>query len=143
LEVAATQNAQKTSNGQENQAISTENKPFTNEQLHYCWKVFGKGREKESEKVILNRDFELREGNTIHLQLDNNFQAELLTEIKQDLMDFLRKSLHNYSLQITSEVIQREVERRPYTAQEKFEFLANKNPALRDLREVLGLDLVY
>ena len=120
-----------------------ENKPFTKEQLLYFWEFFHQNREKESEKVMLNREFDLKEGNTIHLQLDNTIQGEILTEIKQELMDFLRKSLHNFSLQVTSEVVEREREYRPYTAQEKFEFLANKNPALRELREILNLDLIY
>ena len=91
---------------------------------------------------MLKRDFELN-GTTFHLHLDNQIQMDTLTQIKQDLATFLRQRLRNVSIQITAEMLETISERRPYTAQEKFEYLANKNPALYELREKLGLELVF
>jgi DNA polymerase-3 subunit gamma/tau len=91
---------------------------------------------------MLNREFVL-EGTTFKLQLDNQIQMDTLVQLKQELATFLRQRLRNTLIQIVSEIVESSTERRPYTAQEKFEYLANKNPALLELRDKLGLELVF
>ncbi|WP_394994296.1 DNA polymerase III subunit gamma/tau [Emticicia sp.] len=115
---------------------------FTFETLQKELHFFADVRDNETLKVMLKRDFEL-EGTTLKLQLDNQIQLDTLTQIKQDLAVHLRQKLRNSAIQIFAEIVESTTERRPYTAQEKFEYLANKNPALLELREKLGLELVF
>lgn len=118
------------------------NKSFTVEQLKKQLYQFADSRDNATIEVMLKRDFGL-EGSVLKLRLDNQVQMDLLTQMKQDLAVFLRQQLQNNTIQISAEIVETQQERRPYTAQEKFEFLANKNPALWDLKEKLGMDLVF
>lgn len=115
---------------------------FTYEAAQQALFAFANERDIETLKVMLKREFVL-EGTTFKLQLDNQIQMDTLTQMKQDLATFLRQRLRNASIQIAAEIVETTTERRPYTAQEKFEYLANKNPALFELRDKLGLELVF
>lgn len=137
-------------NPQKNNAQSTDNQTslptytdsFSYEAMQKSLSIFADERDNETLKVMLKRNFEL-EGTTLKLQLDNQIQFDTLTQLKQDLATHLRQQLRNISIQISAEIVETTGERRPYTAQEKFEYLANKNPALLELREKLGLELVF
>jgi DNA polymerase-3 subunit gamma/tau len=122
--------------------LSKYNDSFTYEAAQQALVAFANERDIETLKVMLQREFVL-EGTTLKLQLDNQIQMETLVQLKQELATFLRQSLRNASIQIASEIVESTSERRPYTAQEKFEYLANKNPILLELRDKLGLELVF
>ena len=123
-----------------------QNKTFTKEQLKVQWDSFVKwleSRERFSEFVILNRDFTL-EGTTIHLAVDNEIQVELLTTaLRTEVLTHLRKAMQNSTIHIEVSILKEEEKPMIYTQAEKFKFLANKNPALNDLRNALGLDYDY
>ncbi|MDI9877072.1 DNA polymerase III subunit gamma/tau [Flectobacillus rivi] len=123
-----------------------QNKAFTKEQLKVQWDSFVKwleSRERFSEFVILNRDFTL-EGTTIHLAVDNEIQVELLTTaLRTEVLTHLRKAMQNSTIHIEVSILKEEEKPMIYTQAEKFKFLANKNPALNDLRNTLGLDYDY
>ena len=123
-----------------------QNKTFTKEQLKVQWDSFVKwleSRERFSEFVILNRDFTL-EGTTIHLAVDNEIQVELLTTaLRTEVLTHLRKAMQNSTIHIEVSILKEEDKPMIYTQAEKFKFLANKNPALNDLRNALGLDYDY
>ena len=123
-----------------------QNKTFTKEQLKVQWDSFVKwleARERFSEYVILNRDFTL-EGTTIHLAVDNEIQVELLTTaLRTEVLTHLRKAMQNSTIHIEVSILKEEEKPMIYTQAEKFKFLANKNPALNDLRNALGLDYDY
>lgn len=123
-------------------ALPTYTEPFGYEAMQKSLIAFADERDNETLKVMLKRNFELA-GTTLKLQLDNQIQFDTLTQLKQDLATHLRQQLRNVSIQISAEIVETTGERRPYTAQEKFEYLANKNPALLELREKLGLELVF
>jgi DNA polymerase-3 subunit gamma/tau len=82
------------------------------------------------------------EGNTIRFEMIKQHRIQL-EEIKVEFLQFLRKELNSSSLQI--EVVEvkkkKEGEGRAYTGQEKFEAMAKKNPALKDLKDKLNLSL--
>jgi DNA polymerase-3 subunit gamma/tau len=118
------------------------NKSFTVEQLKRELHLFADSRNNATIEVMLKREFGL-EGNILKLRLDNQVQMDLLTQMKQDLAVYLRQRLQNNTIQIAAEIVETQIERRPYTAQEKFEYLANKNPALWDLKDKLGMELVF
>lgn len=128
----------------ENQVVNTpqQNRKFTKEEASRIMAEFANERQNATLEVMLKGDFALEEA-TIKLFLTNQVQVDLLTQIKQDLAVLLRQKLQNSTIQLQYELVENQQERRPYTAQEKFEFLAKKNPALWDLKERLGLDLVF
>lgn len=123
-------------------ALPNYSDAFTYEAAQQALFAFANERDIETLKVMLKREFVL-EGTTFKLQLDNQIQMDTLVQLKQELATFLRQRLRNASIQIASEIVETTTERRPYTAQEKFEYLANKNPALLELRDKLGLELVF
>jgi DNA polymerase-3 subunit gamma/tau len=123
-----------------------ENKPFSFERLQHQWSRFAKMKEEQGrrgELVILDRPIELREGHTICLKLDNNIQVQLLNGMRPELLHFLRESLQNQEVQLQAEVVVQENKRVIYTSQDKFRHLSEKNPALDELRNALGLDVDY
>lgn len=120
----------------------SSNRSFTVEQLKRELHLFADSRNNATIEVMLKREFGL-EGSLLKLRLDNQVQMDLLTQMKQDLAVYLRQQLQNNTIQIAAEIVETQIERRPYTAQEKFEYLANKNPALWELKDKLGMELVF
>lgn len=123
-----------------------QNKPFTINELQPIWDQLIKDlevRRRFSEYVILNRKFTLK-GTTIHLEVDNEIQIDLLTTtLRTEVLNFLRKELQNSTIHLEIVVAEQENTTLIYTQADKFRFLAEKNPALIELRSVLGLDYDY
>ena len=117
--------------------------PLTMQNLTTFWKEFAdvRKREKDSstEEVTLNREFEL-DGQVIRIALDNDLQQEMLSMLRHELISFLRQRLDAPELSLDFRVAPMEVKRMPYTAQEKFNYMAEKNPTLKELQDALGLD---
>jgi len=67
-------------------------------------------------------------------------QKDIFDKVRIELQKYLRDSIENDSLSLSVELIAEEANRKPYTNKEKFDHLANKNPALKMLKERLGLD---
>lgn len=103
---------------------------------------FSNTRESETEKVILSRTPKTQ-GEDLVFLLDNQIQEGVFTEMKQELATFLRAKFGKTSLSVQFEFGVDETVRKPYTAQEKFEAMLQKNPELETLRQELGLELLY
>ena len=120
--------------------------PLTLDNAVHFWQEFAEKRRQEknssTEEVTLNRDFVL-ENQTIKIALDNDLQKETLTALRSELIWYLRERLDAPTLSLDFRVAPQEVKRMPYTAQEKFAFLAAKNPHLQELKLALGLDTEF
>lgn len=120
--------------------------PVTMEALKEVWAEFSRMRQQNggavSEQIMLNREFTFEEM-TIELVLDNGHQETLLNEIKPTLLGHLRRALQNRQLQIVHRIAQDDGKRKAYTPQEKFNVLAERNPALFDLQRLLGLEVDF
>lgn len=127
-------------------AILLDKLPLTLDNAVRFWQEFTEKRRVErnsaTEEVTLNRDFSL-ENQTIKVALDNDLQKETLTALRSDLIWYLRERLDAPTLSLDFRVAPQEVKRMPYTAQEKFAFLAERNPHLKELKEALGLDTEF
>lgn len=121
-------------------------KAFNLDDLQDVWSTFARIRKQQnditSEQVVLNRELTL-DGTTVHLTLDNTLQVDFLNELKPDLLGYLRKELQNSQIQIEHKVVIQEVKKMIYSSQDKFNYLAEKNPALHELRKVLNLEVDY
>ena len=102
---------------------------------------FAETRKKyQAEFQMLSQPYELR-GRQIVVTLLSPVHETMLNNIKVEMTSFLRDKLRNSSLQVIGELLQGDAEKKViYTNKEKFDYLAEKNPMLRELKDRLGLD---
>ena len=116
------------------------------ENLQSAWTEFAENRriQKNSttEEIALRRSFSLVD-HSIEIALDNDHQLEAIQGMRYDLLSFLKARFNTTKLDINPRVAPQEVQRLPYTPVEKFNFLAEKNPQLIELKQVLGLDVDF
>lgn len=96
------------------------------------------GRDREYN--TLNQKVEFHDDLKIELTLPNSFQSLTIEGLKQELLTYLRAKLNNGAIQLITEVEKIESKKMIYTNSEKFDFLAEKYPNLRDLKQRLDLD---
>jgi len=128
---------------EKNGASQKQGEPIIESSVMQAWRDFAELRKGQSaEYHLLNQPYTLK-GNTITLLLTNPIEEPLLQGLKSDLLAFLREHINNSTLQVEGEMQQTNVKRKAYTNKEKFEYLLEKNPLLKDLQEKLGLDPDY
>ena len=114
--------------------------PFTETQLREVWNIFVEQRKKfQAEYQMLSQPYKL-EGGVIIVELLSPVHETMLNNIKSELTAFLREQLRNNSIQVTGELKSSEEKKIIYTNREKFDYLVEKNPMLRELKDRLGLD---
>jgi len=117
-----------------------ENEPFTVEQVRLVWTDFAEQRKKfQAEYQLLLQPFEIRESQVV-IHLLSPIQETMLNNFKSDLISYLRDKLRNSSLLVAGELKETDEKQRLYTPRDKFDFLLEKNPILKALKERLGLD---
>jgi len=123
-------------------------KSFTPEELFRAWNDFGallntQGKMAMS-AAMLKRPPEIRNGHELVFILDHAALEKELAEVRFDILAYLRSTLSNPSIQLNSMVSKPSgEERKAYTPQEKFKRMAEKNPAIHELKDQLGLDIEY
>ena len=122
------------------ETVVTQNKPVTEQQLRRAWEEYAQ-RKKDDVAVyhILIRDFTFT-SNTITLPLANPIEEPLLQAIRAELLTYLRDNLQNSLIQLVSELKEIELKKRVYTNKDKFDYLVQKNPALKEMKDRFGLD---
>lgn len=119
----------------------TEDNPFTPAALQTVWNEFAEQRKKfQAEYQLLTQPFDLQE-KTITVHLHHPVQETMLNNLRIELSAFLRDRLKNSFIQIVGQLVEPEEGKKVYyTNREKFDYLVEKNPALRELKDRLGLD---
>lgn len=116
------------------------NRAFTQEELQSAWQEFAESKKAfQLEYHLLSQPFEHSE-NAIRVHVTNLIEESTINSVKQDLVDFLRKKLGNSFIQIQAVMQQLDEKKIIYTNKDKYEFMAEKNPLLRELKDRLGLD---
>lgn len=82
-------------------------------------------------------------GETVSVELNNEVQREMLSIIKQDMLDELRKILNNKKTQLEITVSETGNEVKAYKPTDKFKLMAEKNPSLLELKKRFDLDIEY
>ncbi len=77
----------------------------------------------------------------IEVLVENPIQQELLYTSKIDILNELRVKLRNFAIDLIPVQLEGDVVRKPYTAQEKYQAMAAKNPTLDLLRQTFNLGL--
>ena len=121
--------------------------PFTEEQLFHYWDLYCDKLKEEQKwsmmntlnkrRPVLGADFKST------FEVENNIQKNELEREKPELMEFLRTRLNNFQFQLETLVLEMEDVKQLYTPHEKFKHMAEKNPALLDLRQRLDLDVDF
>lgn len=116
---------------------------FTESQLHQAWEDYAsrkKSEGKDSEYHILQQEYSLTDDWTIELKLVNKLQGDMFDKLRADLMLHLRRTLKNDRLSIKVIFEEMKIEKMLYTNREKLDYLQERKPALKLLRDRLGLD---
>jgi len=79
----------------------------------------------------------------IDFSIDNRLLEEELNEKKGELLGYLKKELNNYKITLQTRISEADKNFKPYTDKEKFEKMAEKNPALRKLKDELDLEIEF
>ena len=119
--------------------------PVREEDLIARWEAFtalveGKGRKILASSLATDTP-KLLDDTTIRIELPNSTMKKEVEREQQDLMDFLRRELNNYSLQLKIVVNEEAARQYAFTPEEKYQKLKEKNPAIDLLRETFDLDL--
>ncbi len=80
---------------------------------------------------------------TILIELNNEVQREMLTAIKQDMLDEIRTILKNKQAQLEIKVLETVDSIKAYKPMDKFKLMSEKNPMLLELKKRFDLDIEY
>ena len=80
---------------------------------------------------------------TILIELNNEVQREMLTTIKQDMLDEIRTILKNKQAQLEIKVLETVDSLKAYKPMDKFKLMSEKNPMLLELKKRFDLDIEY
>ncbi len=139
-----TDNAQETSEDAVQPGCAAEaSNDFSHEELVSAWKKFASGIKEEYPRLYntlnANNPF-LKKTGYIEFEISNPLQAEILNNIKGRLLDFLKKELGNYQINLTYSISESEEENKLYLPEDKYKHMAGKNPNLEKLKQQLNLD---
>ncbi len=118
--------------------------PFTEIALHAVWKEYITRLIKKGEKIMasnLETDTPKLEGTTIHIEFPNETMRVELERAQHSLLEYLKRKLRNYSIDISITVNEEAEKKYAYTDREKYEKLKEQNPDLELLRKTFDLDL--
>ncbi len=118
--------------------------PFTQEELGKAWDKFLSTIERSNARlhsILHNHPPKLKADNGIELAVLPTQQNEV-EDGKGQLVVFLREELKNDKIRLDVVVQkQEETKRKVFTAADKFKLMAEKNPALIDMKKKFGLDI--
>jgi DNA polymerase-3 subunit gamma/tau len=136
--------------GQESISSTTTEEPpvsvsgFSQDQLEKTWEEFIKTLQVDSphfyntlkhHKPLLKEDF------MVEFCVDNKLLEEELNQKRNELLDFLRTRLENDKINFQTVVQETTRTIKPYTDREKFNRMAEKNPALKEMKDQLDLGI--
>jgi DNA polymerase-3 subunit gamma/tau len=138
------QKAQETSPAREDMPRES----FSREQVKMFWKQFAfKMKDNGMETfyhALIKREPHYLEEEKFGLEVDNQIQIDYINPIIGDFIDFLRKNLNNYQVEVTLILSDKPNEEIKYlTGKDKFNALARKNPNLHTLKNLFNLDIEY
>ncbi len=122
--------------------------PFTFESLMEKWNSYASQANDKNKKTLhtalTTNSPELKECFTIEHTLDNKSLFDNFNREKQSFLDFLKRELNNYSIQLQAKLVKNEkAEVFLYTDKEKFLKLAETKPELLYLKDKLHLDFEF
>ena len=124
-----------------------KNAVFSQQQLEAIWDKYAtdlkeKGKTNLATSLLSKRPV-LENETTIQFTITNKALEEAINEDKQNFLGFLRKELNNYSIQLNLVMTSMEDKTNLYTATDRFNRLAEKNPNINKLKKTFDLDIEF
>ncbi|ASU33389.1 DNA polymerase III subunit gamma/tau [Mucilaginibacter xinganensis] len=117
---------------------------YTTDQLFKCWSDYAARMKSEGKKNLLtifaSNPPKPTGPDTYEVLVENKVQENLFRDERPNLLNYLRTTLKNFNIEVNVRIDEVAVVKRPYTASEKFQYMAAKNPALADLKAKFNLD---
>ena len=127
--------------------VTVDDIPVTTEVFAKVWELYFSGLHKENKMslavVFKNAQWNLLTETTVELVLASQHEKELFDEERINIIPFMRRHLKHTGFDFELKVNSTIAKHRVFTAEEKFNAMAEKNPLLNDLRNLLALDLEY
>jgi len=128
--------------------VDVRNRPkesFTTEEFEnslMSYKAILKESGKDSLASIFDANPELN-GTVIHLRIENKALSDTFDANKAHFLDFIRKDLSNYDVDVKLSINKSIKTKKAYTPQEKFIKMCDNNPQLKELVKTLNMDIGY
>jgi DNA polymerase III subunit gamma/tau len=117
---------------------------YTGEQFSKCWSDFAAMLKADGKKnaltIFITNPPKATGANSYEVIVENKMQESTFREERPNLLNYLRTTLRNFNIEVSVRIDEKAVVKRPYTASEKFQHMAAKNPALVDLKNKFNLD---
>lgn len=128
--------------------IAFENKPFGFEELQKAIHEFANAKNAAGNRqlftTLTTARIELTDTNLAIMFIHNEAQKEILTNVRQEFLDNVRQQLSNNTVGLDIRIEEAPVSTaKVYKPSDKFKFLAEKNPALLELKKRFDLELDY
>ena len=121
-------------------------KEFSHEDLLAAWKDFVQMARSKNQPVVVatlaEKELNILDNWEIQVTLDNTIQEQTFGEVKRDLLYFCREKLENFALHFSVKIVKGSQKLDPYSAQEKYQYLLEKNEHLAEMKDKLDLDLI-
>lgn len=119
--------------------------PVTADSFENMWRDFLANIQQEKKMslyaILNNATWQLIDSNTVEITLASQHESEMFDEERISTIPFFRSNLRNTKFELLIKVVNTIVYKRAFTAEEKYNAMAEKNPLLNDLRKLLALDL--
>jgi DNA polymerase-3 subunit gamma/tau len=117
---------------------------YTPDQFSKCWSDYAARLKADGKKnlltIFISNPAKLISADNYEVVVENKVQENLFRDERPNLLNFLRGTLKNFGIEVSARVDEKAVVKRPYTASEKFQYMAAKNPAIVDLKNKFNLD---
>ena len=145
--LSVTSHLEEKKNNEDDKVIDYSNMPkdeFSLEQMLKHWYDYAEYLNKQGDLLLysaMKREDPVLEGNTIICSLLNNSLATRFDNENVKLLQYIRKNLNNYSIQIETPITKLEEVKQIYSSRDRYDFMLNKNALLHDFVKKLKLDL--
>jgi DNA polymerase III subunit gamma/tau len=116
---------------------------ITEGSIQSCWRLFAiqiKDNNPNHSSILQTYQPQLIDDYQIKITLESQLQVDLFLEVKSELLLYLRNQLKNKLINIVESIEEQQTQNRPYTAEDKFKCMLQKNPSLAKLKQQLNLD---
>jgi DNA polymerase-3 subunit gamma/tau len=126
----------------ENRTQKIQAEPFTEEELRMAWKKCANEiTDKHLKSIMLHLNPELIANDTLEINAVNPEQMHYIQQNSNQISEYLFSHLKNNQIKIDIKIKEDDTEPIPFTAQEKYVYMADKNPFLKKLVQEFNLRL--
>lgn len=123
----------------------SDKESFSQERLMELWISYA-NKAKDGGKInvftLLTSNDPVIDGENITILIENKIQESILQDELVYFLNFLRAQLKNFNINIITQKVERQLKNRLYTSIEKYQYMAEKNPMLDEMRKKFNLDVI-